>query len=179
MVGPWQRVGLSLRRCLVQFFVDPFFILNLFFIHLNCLNFIFSSFWKSHEKVRQYSKNSNSKHKVKITSTDENTQWKIFVGAGNRTRRYRFRVSYACLPTTKYQNCMKKWWILKKMPDQEFLKSILKPFLKMNRQKKYLHIKKTFENKLSSNFQPIISIPVETGSTNMAGVLVTNTPSSE
>ena len=49
----------------------------------------------------------------------------------------------------------------------------------MNRQKKYLHIKKTFENKLSSNFQPIISIPVETGSKNMAGVLVTNTPSSE
>jgi len=49
----------------------------------------------------------------------------------------------------------------------------------MNKQKNYLHMKKTFENKLSSNFQPIIPIPLETGPKNMAGVLVTNTPSSE
>ena len=49
----------------------------------------------------------------------------------------------------------------------------------MKMQKKNLQLKKTFEKKLSSNFHPISSIPVETGSKNMPGVLVTNTPSSE
>jgi hypothetical protein len=47
----------------------------------------------------------------------------------------------------------------KKIPEQKFLKSNLKPLLIMNMQNKKFNRKKTFENE--SNSQPVSSIPIK------------------
>ena len=70
--------------------------------------------------------------------------------------------SQPCLPPNyKLSEIDGKIKNFKKIPEQKFLKSNLKPLLIMNMQNKKFNRKKTFENELSSNSQPISSIPIK------------------